>query len=246
MTVSAPPAPGAETAPAPPSALPGAALLDLIDAGARAGPLARAGLLYRAARPDDAAPDQVTIGDRDRAVWALRQAQFDRQAAEAVWGCTACEAEIEIILPPDFAPPPAPASTARLDWKGESWRIALPRQADLIEAERATGRSGGLALHRLAPDAPWSDEAFQRAAEQAIDAADPAIDMRLDAVCAACGAGLSRLFDPCAFVWAEFETAARELVDDVVLLARVFHWSESEILAMSPARRARYLGEARA
>ena len=72
-----------------------------------------------------------------------------------------------------------------------------------------------------------------------------AAETRLSLDCAACGSSWTEFLDVAAFVWAEFEAAARRLLIDVADLARAFGWSEQEILNLSEIRRGAYLALAR-
>lgn len=79
------------------------------------------------------------------------------------------------------------------------------------------------------------------------------VDMRLEAIagpgfttlraaCPDCGDDVIGDLDPAWLLWARVETAAPELLRDVAQLAGAFGWSESEVLALTPQRRAAYLG----
>jgi hypothetical protein len=76
----------------------------------------------------------------------------------------------------------------------------------------------------------------------AVESLDPLAAVSIHLSCPDCGAELDLNFDPAEFVWTEVDTAARHLLWEVDQIARVYHWRESDILAMSPARRRTYLG----
>jgi hypothetical protein len=48
------------------------------------------------------------------------------------------------------------------------------------------------------------------------------------------------------FLWAKINAVARRLLHEVHILAQVYHWSEAEILALTPTRRQFYLEMAQA
>jgi len=75
----------------------------------------------------------------------------------------------------------------------------------------------------------------------AIRKTDPYSEIEIALSCPACGHQWQSLFDIAAFLWGEIEDRARRLLLDVHLLASVYHWSEREILSMSPRRRGLYL-----
>jgi hypothetical protein len=211
----------------------GAWLLTLYEGGLSAAPRARAALLAGAALGQSA--EGLTLGDVDRAIWSLRQALVG-EGGEATTNCPVCGARMEFALPPGFAPPPAVASVAQVHWQGQSHDLRLPLLSDL-------GRAGFGPAH-LNPDAPWSDPGFAAAAEAALEAADPALRLQIALLCPDCATETLQDFDPAAYVWAELAEMARRLVREVADLARHYHWSEADITAMSPLRRALYLAEA--
>ncbi len=210
-----------------------ATLLDLYQQGRAADALTRAGLLGRAAAGDAAA--SLSLAELDRRVWALHRQLAGPGPSEAVGNCPACGARLEFSLPGDFAPPAAaggPAEPVAVAWRGESYLLRLPRLADFGPE--------GLRPENLGA-APWQDPDFAAHAAEALRAADPALAMTLAMNCPECDAALDEIFDPAAFLWAEIEEMARDLLHEIIALARAFGWSEADILSMPPARRALYL-----
>ncbi|SIT01980.1 hypothetical protein SAMN05421759_11070 [Roseivivax lentus] len=206
-------------------------LLRLYERGKDGGPLERARLLGKAALGDRA--EEAPIGDLDRAVWALRGTLLDT-AAEATTTCPGCGTRLEFEIPRAFGLPERRAvSEVTVTHAGRDIAVRLPTLRHVTRA--------GLDLVALAPEAPWDDPAFRAAAEARIEEADPALAMTLGFRCEACGAQATPAFDALAFVWGEFEAAARRVVADVVALARGYGWREADILAMSALRRGLYL-----
>jgi hypothetical protein len=70
---------------------------------------------------------------------------------------------------------------------------------------------------------------------------DPQAEISLQLACPACGAGFSALFDAASYLMEELEAGARALEREVHLLAYHYHWSATEIIGMSAARRGRFL-----
>jgi hypothetical protein len=70
---------------------------------------------------------------------------------------------------------------------------------------------------------------------------DPAADIRIRLECPQCSRVLSVVFDIVAVLWTELGVYAKRLLRQVDVLARRYGWTESEILSLSPARRAFYL-----
>lgn len=59
--------------------------------------------------------------------------------------------------------------------------------------------------------------------------------------CPDCGQTWDAVFDIVPVIWAEFDGLVRRQLADVHQLASAYGWSESELLALGPARRAFYL-----
>jgi hypothetical protein len=75
----------------------------------------------------------------------------------------------------------------------------------------------------------------------ALERIDPGAVRAVDVACPDCGARWECELDIAQFLWTEIEAAAARLLRDVHAIARVYGWSEREILAMTPARRRAYL-----
>ena len=74
-----------------------------------------------------------------------------------------------------------------------------------------------------------------------MEEADPLADVRLELECGECGLGFDASLEPSEFAWNEVRDAARRLLWDVDTLARAYGWTERDVLARSPARRAAYV-----
>ena len=209
----------------------GSVILGLYEQGMTASPAERAALLARAG--GDAS--DATLGDADRAAWGFLTRHFGA-TQDAILTCSACGESIEFTLPPGFAPPQVRLQDElQVTQNSTAIALRLPRLSDL--------ENGWFDPRKLAPDADWADPDFRQAAETALLAADPALKLDLSLSCAACDADQTQAFDVTGFVWARLEQTARALVRDVAKLARGYGWSEAEITAMTPTRRAIYLQE---
>ena len=205
-------------------------VLDLYEAGMTAAPVERAAMLNAAA---GGAADAL-LGAVDRRLWTWLAGRFSGPF-DAVATCSACGAGMEFSLPEGFDIPGKDHALVKVRHGTTSYDIRMPRLADL--------RAGGLDPMVLCPEAPWEKATFRKKAEAALETADPGLRITLSLECGACGAAQAPVFDVGAFVWGHVESAAQRLIRDVAVLARAFGWSESEIAAMSPARRALYLRE---
>jgi hypothetical protein len=74
----------------------------------------------------------------------------------------------------------------------------------------------------------------------AMSATDPEADLGLDLACPECGHRWTETFDIVAYLWAELDDWAQRTLRDVHVFAMTYGWTESEVLALSPTRRAHY------
>ncbi len=199
------------------------ALLAVVDAVGALPMVARAERLAVLLGGDGA----MTLGDRDRALWAWKRRRFGARAL-AVFDCAACGAAISFAVPAGFAVPAAVAGQAVV----QDWVLALPTVQDV---------QAGFAMEALCVGAPWGDAGFRALAAVALDAADPGMDVVFDVACADCGHENARAFDVPAFVWADVVGRVDALMADVAVLGRAFGWTEGQTLALPAGRRARYV-----
>lgn len=84
-------------------------------------------------------------------------------------------------------------------------------------------------------------EAVIGALSDRMEACDPQAETRLALQCPDCGARWRESFEIAEHLWGSVTRAARDLMVQVHRLALHYHWSEDQILALSPERRAYYL-----
>jgi hypothetical protein len=82
-----------------------------------------------------------------------------------------------------------------------------------------------------------TDEADQRGASEALEAAAPLLDLELDASCCECGAPQRVGFDIQSFVLTRMLGERERLLDEVHVLADRYGWSLREILGLDRATR---------
>jgi hypothetical protein len=130
-----------------------------------------------------------------------------------------------------------------VEHEGRALRLRLPTGDDLrCWAEAPPTDAGMLAALAQAPLAP--DEvspALVAAAEEALAAADPLVDVRITTVCPACRREIELPLDLEAEALAVLDRAQQGLLAEVARLAGAFHWSEREVLELPAWRRRRYL-----
>jgi len=220
-------------------------LLEVADHGHDADWIGRGLLLVACAWPD-ASPQQrgeLPIGARDRLVMALRIHTFG-PTIELVARCVHCGADLEAtvdlteVLAAHRAMPPEEIS---VEVDGTVVTVRNPTSTDVQEAIASGPDDVETALldRCLGSGAGWAEA--RAAAARALAEADPLADLRFELRCEVCGEGSSAPFDIVSSFWTEIETGAGRMVREVHDLARVYGWSEADILAMPGSRRARYL-----
>ena len=230
--------------------------------GGRGRTVGRAARLLAAAGEAD--PGALSLGTAAARLLALR-ARLVGDALEGVADCPACAARHEVRLdatafaaptfdaptldPPTLDPPTLDGGPADVPIVVEhgGWRALLrvPSLDDWEAAARCVDAQAGAALLReaaiLTSDGPGEPpEGLIEAIEAALDAAEPLADARLTMVCDACGVAWEVGLDPAAFLVSEIATLARRQMAEIAALARAYGWSETAILAISPARRRVY------
>jgi hypothetical protein len=216
-------------------------LLSIWESGSRQLPLQRALTMLAVACPE-ASPDSLadlTIGQRDAWLLALREMTFGSEI-RGVTDCPHCGEKIELsfnsldIRPPTKNEPPTEL-TVKSD--GLEMRFRLPTSADLVAAN-----SPEELLRRCSlSDTDHRTEDFVPAAGEKMSNADPMADIHLALSCPSCERKWEAPFDIVAFFWREISAAARRLLREVHTLASAYGWTETEILALRPARRRAYL-----
>ena len=98
-------------------------------------------------------------------------------------------------------------------------------------------------LEAHAPDgaACRPDDELLGLAAGLLEELDPGAEIVLRGVCPACREAVVAVLDPGSYLWAELAQWRARLEFEVHVLASVYHWSEAEIVALAPARRARYI-----
>jgi hypothetical protein len=189
--------------------------------------------------PLDVALD-LGVAQRDAALIAWRQALFGDEW-RAFAQCPDCGAMLEYELPitPDmFA---EPAEVIDVEAQGRVWRLRWPTSRDLAQAAACADHDVArqALLARMLETSPQATPPTAQLLE-AVAAAHKgfwSVDLR----CCACPRVWSVVFDAGEFLWREIRAAARRILRDVDAIARVYHWSEADILSMSETRRAAYL-----
>jgi hypothetical protein len=231
-------------------------ILRLWELGIDQHPAERALTLVAPARPDldRGGLAHMTVGERDRLLLELRERTFG-PALNAVVHCPRCGEALEFTTSTARlrgSQPSGPAPTVLVEHDGVAVQLRPVDGDDLLAlaacADTATAEAR--LLERCVLSARRGDEELAAAAlppsvvsalEARLAELDPAADLLLGLSCPACQHGWQAPLDVAGFFWTEVAVAARRLLLDVARLAASYHWSERDILAMSPQRRKFYL-----
>jgi hypothetical protein len=119
----------------------------------------------------------------------------------------------------------------------------LPTAADLRDV--ATRRDAAAELTRRCIRSELESTRLRRLAEAAMEDIAPNLCQDLQGQCPDCAAKIDIHFDPRHYCVKELRDRAKFVYQDVDAIARRYHWSESDILALPRMRRMRYADVAR-
>jgi len=225
--------------------------LFLLEAGAPSLEVALAFLERVSTRAEGGPIDAATlpVADVDALLLRLRQ----KVAGDIISGETTCSApgcgarvdvtfSIDAYLEHHLPSAPAQARSAegggwhRLRDTGVEFRV--PTAADQVASASSADPEEDLVRRCIRPAGSTPDERAE--AEAAMDAMAPSLFSELQGRCPACAASVEIRFDPLEYALRELRDQAAFVYHDVCAIARWYHWSEAEILAIPAARRARY------
>lgn len=235
--------------PALPSLPFGAAAEDLdFDFASADRPALVTALLARCTRPAD--EDhwwQRAVGDRTAALLDVLHASTGSTAIALTLRCAACSKRFEIELPHAaiVAARAAPESVELQRADGDTPLTLRRATGNDLRAwhDEASGGGEADALSMLARlctrGAPEACDVAPAAA--ALAAADPLVAFMAACACPECGADAEIDVDLEALALQRLAARQQQLLREVHALASRYGWTEREILAVAPARRARYL-----
>jgi hypothetical protein len=228
-------------------------LLEIWEDGSVQGPVSRAVILLAAIRGEQVATAaEVDVGTRDVHL-AKMLAEIAGTVVPAIADCGRCGAllDVPVDLTAICALPvhePGEALTAAAGDRRVSFR--LPTSRDLLALSGLPAAAARRALLArclgLTPGSLTGDHAgpLGEAVEEAMEVAAPAGAVDLMVQCPGCGAGMSLPLDLPELLWAEIEAQVSEVLEDVHALAAAYGWTEADVLALTPMRRAAYLAMA--
>jgi hypothetical protein len=221
-----------------------------LDFGNPDRPLLVTALLVQCGEPNDPAfwwsqPVGLRIGALLRLLAATdqggRQLAFTARCAQASCG-EAFEFEVPLHALPDRSGDDGPIRV-QLDAE-RSVTLRRPTGDDLRRWREAQPGSRAEALHAMLDALVIDGEVQQRdeaALARSIATADPLVAFSVSCSCPACGAASEVPIDLEAVALARLSTHQLALLREVHRFASRYGWTESEVLAVPPARRACYL-----
>jgi hypothetical protein len=225
-------------------------------------------LLERCVMGLDRAQDisELSLGDRETLLLHARRLTFGGEI-ECALACPQCgrrmdfQLQIDRLLAQEDPATPALFFEETMPTAGEDFRVRfrLPCGADLAdalncgthdpeEAVRAVLARCVEWVRRVAelehpasiPPDKWPSELAARISERMAEL-DPQAETALSLICPYCRHCFTSFFDIGDYFLSELRARERRRLQDVHQLALAYHWSESEILSMSPRKRQLYL-----
>jgi hypothetical protein len=196
----------------------------------------------------------LSIGQRDARLFEIYEDLFG-PLMEAFAECPACGERLEYSLTTHDLKQAAsvPGREAlKLDSGELSLLLRLPNSADLAAARECKGpeQARRMLAERCVVEAAQDGRPIpaQSLADSVVDeissclaAADPQAEVLVDVKCLACRQADRIVLAIEQFLWTKIAWLAKRLLREVDALARVYGWSEREILSLSAVRRERYL-----
>ena len=228
-------------------------LLELWERAVATAPVERADVLVAA----QLETPPTSLGAHNAALLDLRARLFGSTQPLSS-RCTMCGATTEFAIDcASLARALLPANDATLEQRLEAdgYRIEfrLPVVADVRAASSRGDRDGFVRalLQRCITRCERDDgavcdpesmpEAVAAAVSQRMEALEPGAAVSFDLTCPECDTRWTAPMDCGDVLWSELQVRAERLLLDVDALARAYGWSESQVLALSPTRRAAYL-----
>jgi hypothetical protein len=241
-----------------------AALLEAWEAGAVAPMPDRATSLLESlgALPDGVTAGELTVGQCDARLFALRRAIFG-ETLEVVANCPDCDTEVELDL--DLAalqPPISDGPLTPVAVHAERYTVVCRIPSNLDLSELAAGGTvesrdlvGRCALEVRVEASPVEDERTEGGrAMTAADLPDSALAMILDELAKSdpgacttlrvrcpCGSEFVDELDIRSVVWTDLTDYVGRTLTEVHQLAQAYGWSEREILSLDGWMRRWYL-----
>ncbi len=210
---------------------------------------------------DSAWPRELPLGDREALLLEIRRLTFG-DPIPCTLKCPSCWEFMDFKLDAHQLLLPAPKCPPQFHEEGFSvngtrWRVRfrIPRASDLEASleENNNKREDEVAvvLRRcidwvrrdeggIAPASQWPAELDARISARMAEL-DPQAEITLQLECPNCRHVFSSTFDTADCLFHELEAHKQQLLYDVHRLALAYHWSENDILHLTPRKRKLYL-----
>lgn len=159
--------------------------------------------------------------------------------------CHRCHETLSFSLPLEgFVQMPAPSPFTCQSEGGDAFEVRLPTGRDQQRwLENAEEDPVAMAKDLVTDEtikSNWGNH-HMAAMEQQLEQADPYTALNLESECPYCGAAVSQPLNLEESLLRRLQSALTERLREVHRLARAYHWSEADILALPPGRRDFYL-----
>lgn len=194
----------------------------------------------------------LPLGQRDSLLLAVRKSTFG-ETLPGKSHCPQCSETVEFELSCNALHADAIEPQSKtLSHNDYSLEVRPLNSFDLAAAASATTlqQARDLLLHGCVTEARYQNktielETLPQEIEDSITetalATDPQAEMLLELNCPACQHQWQNMLDIGHILWLEISTRAQRQLMEVHLLARAYGWTETDILKLSPTRRATYL-----
>ncbi len=198
----------------------------------------------------------LSIGERDARLLFLRECLFGATLVNVAY-CPSCVQPVEWETSVKDIRLQTPAAAGKvqeynLQTAGYHLRFRLPNSFDVLHAAPESNDAAApakllaacivAAHHEEQPyDAASLPDAVLQELSRRMEQEDPQADIQMLINCPWCACSWQAPFDICSYLCTEIDGWARNLFQEVYVLASAFGWSEQDILNMSAKRRQVYL-----
>jgi hypothetical protein len=211
--------------------------------------------LIRECFPNDDAETvaALTIGERDARLLEIRETLFGH-TLNGCSACPSCGARVEMDLVTDDIRGASVGVSKEGLFQTDGCRVhfRVPTTSDLQEvgASRSVEQMRDALLRRcvLSVERAGATAELSELPNETVTAViermsecDPQADVHFQLRCPECHHSWSEAFDITSYLWTELDHWSQRTLQDVHRLATAYGWRESDVLAVSPQRRARYL-----
>lgn len=197
---------------------------------------------------------EIILGERNKKLLDIHQQMFG-SVLQGYIECSECGEALDLefeIGDFGFASISHISETHSIKQGNLTVEIRLPNSNDLNALESLNNIEEGrrlllsrciLECHRDGSDISFQDISEDELGfiEEAVSSLDPRLEVVFDLQCPECAHTWKTPLEIGSFLWSEYDVYARQLLENVHVLASNYGWSEKNILSMSQQRRKYYL-----